>query len=433
MLAAGDYGEFLDERDGQVYKTIQIDFQTWMAQNLNYDTTGSFCYRDDSTYCDKYGRMYSWKTVTGRKDCGYNTLCSLPPSVQGVCPDGWHLPSREEWIRLFDDVGIFGIGSSSNLSFAGENLKAQTGWKTNNGLDDYGFSAIPSGLMQNKTSSIWEGSSMYAWTSSEADEIGVYQVRFYDSDRSVTVNVDKKELMLAVRCLKNSDVKILPSSSSTMPNYSSESAYDLEDNEDSLESLSRDDYLNPALQYDSLVDSRDGQVYKIIKIGQQIWMAQNLNYADSVRTPTLAGNSWCYKDKVENCALLGRFYNWEGAQEVCPEGWHLPTSGEWKTLEGKFGGNTVAGKYLRARLGWRFRNGADEYGFSAIPTGGRFAEELNDSTAGYLYLGHEAFFWSSSTMDEKMAFRMNISYSSDYSHIGMYNKFFGHSVRCLKD
>ena len=438
MLAAGEYGEFLDERDGQVYKTIQIDFQTWMAQNLNYDTTGSFCYNSDSTYCDSFGRLYSWKTVTGRKDCGYNIFCSLPPSVQGVCPDGWHLPSREEWMRLFDNVGMHGIGSSDNLLFAGGVLKAQTGWNLHSGLDsyngqdEYGFSAIPSGVKQSM-SYVWIENSMYAWTSSEADEASVYQVRFYYSNSTVTVDPGKKEFSNAVRCLKNSDIKILPNSSSSMPNYSSQRAFDLEDKEDSLETLSRDDYLNPALQYDSLVDPRDGQVYKTTKIGHQVWMAQNLNYADSVRTPILAGNSWCYKDKPENCALLGRYYDWDASLEVCPEGWHLPSSEEWTTLQNKFGGNTNAGKYLRARLGWIFRNGADEYGFSAIPAGGRYADDPDDDTVGYLYLGGEAFFWSSSALDEKTAYRMNISYSSDLAHLGLYTKYFGHSVRCIQD
>ena len=75
----------------------------------------------------------------------------------------------------------------------------------------------------------------------------------------------------------------------------------------------------------SFVDSRDGKVYKTVKIGTQTWMAQNLNY-------TMV-NSSCYNDSNVNCKTYGRLYTWAAAKTACPKGWHLPSDTEWSILE----------------------------------------------------------------------------------------------------
>ena len=114
MLAAGKYGEFLDTRDNQVYRTIKIGTQTWMAQNLNYvSTTGkSYCYSDEKSYCEKYGRLYTRAAIS--------------------CPPGWHLPNDAEWEKLFETVGS-------------GNLIASKGWSWSSS-DPYGFAALPGGV-----------------------------------------------------------------------------------------------------------------------------------------------------------------------------------------------------------------------------------------------------------------------------------------------
>ena len=151
---------------------------------------------------------------------------------------------------------------------------------------------------------------------------------------------------------------------------------------------------NPDITYGTMTDSRDGQTYKTVKIGDQTWMAENLNYADSINTPSLLERSWCYNDNIENCAVAGRLYTWAAAidsvklatdadnpqdcgygkncklpasvQGICPKGWHLPNKLEWNTLISAVGGKKTAGSALKSQTGWNGSgNGTDSLGFSA--------------------------------------------------------------------
>ena len=123
ILAAGKYGELLDTRDNQVYRTVKICEQEWMAQNLNYlpQTGTTYCYDDNDAYCEKYGRLYVKAAVS--------------------CPSGWHLPDDSEWEDLFTCVG--------SQSYAADALRASSGWDKHTDLEDedeFGFSALPGGV-----------------------------------------------------------------------------------------------------------------------------------------------------------------------------------------------------------------------------------------------------------------------------------------------
>ena len=134
-------GSFTDSRDGKVYKTAKIGKQTWMAENLNYDTTGSQCYNDSISYCDKYGRLYDWETA------------------MKACPNGWHLPSYNEWTALIKFAG----GEKK----AGAKLKAASGWSdSGNGTDNYGFAALPGGFGNNRHF-YWVGQQSSWWTATK--------------------------------------------------------------------------------------------------------------------------------------------------------------------------------------------------------------------------------------------------------------------------
>ena len=199
---------FEDVRDGQTYKTVKIGDQWWMAENLSYEVDSSFCYielfgydskHDSAEYCDKYGRFYTWAAAVGKSEdeCGYGHTCSLPSgNIQGVCPDGWHLPSNDEWNTLFDAVG----GSST----AGIMLKSTFGWYDNgNGSDAYGFSALPTGFRDN--SGGFYGLRDYAlfWSSTEFGRASAYYMYLYYSYESASLGYYAKYRAKSVRCLKD--------------------------------------------------------------------------------------------------------------------------------------------------------------------------------------------------------------------------------------
>jgi len=133
------YGSLTDTRDGKTYRTVKIGNQTWMAENLNYDVSGSVCNDNDPSNCNIYGRLYYWETAMNDAV----SSDASPSGVQGVCPVGWHIPSDAEWTTLIDYVG--------GRSTAGTKLKARAGWDnltggaSGNGTNDYGFSALPGG------------------------------------------------------------------------------------------------------------------------------------------------------------------------------------------------------------------------------------------------------------------------------------------------
>jgi len=111
----GSARTFTDSRDKQKYRTVKIGNKTWMAQNLNFTISDSWCYDDDDSNCAKYGRLYTWD------------------AAMKACPSGWRLPTHKDWNDLVQIAGD---------SAAGKKLKSKTDW---DGTDEFGFSALPGG------------------------------------------------------------------------------------------------------------------------------------------------------------------------------------------------------------------------------------------------------------------------------------------------
>jgi uncharacterized protein (TIGR02145 family) len=165
-----------------------------------------------------------------------------------------------------------------------------------------------------------------------------------------------------------------------------------------------------------------GKTYKTVKIGEQTWMAENLNYE--------AEGSRCNDDNPDNCAKYGRLYNWETAMKVCPKGWHLPSNAEWEKLFRFVDGDTgtkspydskTAGKYLKARSGWKKGgNGTDKYGFAALPG------------ADCLICVSHVIWWTASAKDSSFIYSRFMSYS-DIADWSIYDNSFMSYVRCIQD
>ena len=163
-------------------------------------------------------------------------------------------------------------------------------------------------------------------------------------------------------------------------------------------------------------DSRDGKTYKTVKIGNQEWMAENLNYN--------AQGSVCYDNDPANCKKYGRLYTWDAAQEACPAGWHLPSKGEFGTLLGSVGDS--GGEQSKALRSSKWEKGKDKYGFSALPAG-----YYDSNYKKFDNLGYNASFWFSAENDSDSAYRLFIiDRDASFRKI---NKAPGYSVRCLKD
>jgi len=192
-----------DNRDGKKYKTVIIGVQTWMAENLNYNTEDSKCYgeggkiiidvddkgkptatktlsdKEIRQMCENYGRLYDWTTA------------------KKACPSGWHLPSENEWDVLWRIVGG---------KVAGKKLKAKSGWglyENGNGTDEYGFSALPGGGGNSNGYFSLVGSGGYWWSTNESNSNDAYRRNMSYSHDNVYWSIVYKSYLFSVRCLQD--------------------------------------------------------------------------------------------------------------------------------------------------------------------------------------------------------------------------------------
>lgn len=385
------YGEFVDERDNQVYKTIKIGSQIWMAQNLSFPVNPgvqSWCFVNKKKYCNRFGYLYTWAAaidstglandLVAPRNCGDREKdCNLPAKWRGVCPNGWHLPSLAEFDTLFNYTG--GRKTSAIM------LRAKKGWYKEEGYDNFGFSALPAGHYTLSSESFSDAGGTAFWSTKDY----TYDEK-YNSENAKVFSIDEeykfasigngsKHIAYSVRCIRDE--------ASNDKDFVDDSDYDEQNNK--------------------LTDFRDGHIYKTMEIGNQIWMAENLNYNTNLRKTDLILGSRCYNDSLEYCDRYGRLYKNSASLDsigefstatkgcgnscstgdyilstsghnlksnirgICPAGWHLPNKLEWETIIEFVGGQQTAAKELKSDSDWvENGNGFDTFGFTVLPAGG---------------------------------------------------------------
>ena len=434
---------FEDSRDGQTYRIAKVGRQIWMAENLNYKVDGSYCYNDSVEYCKKYGRLYSWAAAMDSagvwspngKGCGYGDTCVAVYPVRGICPEGWHLPKYKDFSILLD----------SAIRPNAPHLKSTSGWndykgQSGNGSDDFGFSALPAGLRGTGGSYDAVGEYTFFWSSSDYNRRNAYILYMFEDDSTTYLYyAPTGNLAASIRCIsdKSDSVNFLPPCKT-------------DDKDDCV--------------YGSLTDDRDGQTYKTVKIGDQWWMAVNLNY-ETEQSYWISNGGFYSNQKLSELkdidtskymhpeTKFGRYYLWSEAMDsagvwssngkgcgygdtcvplypvrgICPDGWHLPTITEFEILFANvnYGGDGRTGTALKSSYGWREDgDGIDAYGFTALPVG---------CTGNCGFFGSGASFWSSADSS-----RSNATYIEMGGHyVNAVPQFTykgnGLPIRCVKD
>ncbi|MCX6834968.1 MAG: thrombospondin type 3 repeat-containing protein, partial [candidate division Zixibacteria bacterium] len=399
--------------DGNVYQTVTIGTQVWMAENLkvthyrNGDAipivtdgatwiglaTGAYCnYGNDMNNVATYGRLYNWHAVVDSRN---------------IAPPGWHVASDAEWKQLEMYLGMSQTGADQTGwrgTDEGGKLKetGTTHWLSPNtgATNESGFSGLPGGYRYLGGQYYDVGSHAVFWSSTEASSGFAWCRNLSNAYSGVHRYDGGKEDGFSVRCVK-----------------------------------------------DPTVTDIDGNVYRTVTIGNQVWMAENLkvthyrngdailNVTDSAGWIGLTTGAYCnYNNDIDNVATYGRLYNWYAASDIrniAPEGWHVPNDIEWQTLVNYLGGDAIAGWKMKesGTAHWLPPNtgATNEYGFTALPGGyrgwyGIFAD-----------LGNYATFWTSTVISSTYAWYRSVSYDNpEVSHYDS-KKHYGFSLRCVKD
>ncbi|BDS10070.1 FISUMP domain-containing protein [Aureispira anguillae] len=185
--------------------------------------------------------------------------------------------------------------------------------------------------------------------------------------------------------------------------------------------------VNCPITYGTLVDPRDGSRYATVSICTQLWMAQNLRYEleGALLNPSNPGTEY------------GRLYSYDQALKVCPNGWHLPTDEEWRTLEEALGmtkeetekigwRGEKEGQFLKSTTEWNQKeNSSNSAGFRAVPAGYHKEE--------YLDMGGQAYFWTASAVDDKNAWGRSLKGEQKKIKRSQENRSVYQSCRCIMD
>ncbi len=445
-----EYGTMTDPRDGKTYRTVDVDGTIWMAENLDYEdheVGKSYCFKDDEEICKLYGRLYSRDAAMNSSKCVFDASCLLGNDpIQGVCPDGWHIPTYSETQALVTLAGR-----------TARPLMSTIGWGTedslyiNPGVDTYGLSFVGAGQYDTKDGFNDIGEFTFMWVYYQSTYMYYLLVRAQDNEAYI-YDFDGYEANFSVRCVKGdgsvpssssvssssvSSSSVMSSSSVSSSSMSSSSRIKQANAEPLLETTG--EQFNPDIEYGTLIDQRDGKTYKTVVVNGVTWMAENLNYAGSE-----IGVSTCFNDEDRFCEFYGRLYSRDAAmnstdcaflsgcnlgsapvQGICPDGWHIPTNKEGQALA------NFAGKLalpLMSAKGWEteFTPGTDEYGLSFLGSGSF------SSNIGFHSFGKYEHLWLYFATSGQ--YYLGIDASTEEAEVWVYSSHEIYSpVRCVKD
>lgn len=186
------FSTLTDSRDGKIYKTVFVNGKEWTVDNMSFKPAGSkgaVCPNNISN-CDSTGYLYDWNTATGGDSSN-----TLPSGIQGICPNGWHVPSDAEFTVLRMAAG--------DSIVAGFNLKAKDGWGNGVGSDLLGFGAKPIGYRDVDSAFYGVGSYAYFWSTSQVNvnESNIWYIG--KNNKALFEQPNYKEVMASVRCMRN--------------------------------------------------------------------------------------------------------------------------------------------------------------------------------------------------------------------------------------
>jgi uncharacterized protein (TIGR02145 family) len=420
-----------------------------MAENLRYDVPGVYGF-EDTVFINanpKDGRLYAWHVAMGADSL--NPSFSNPSGIQGICPNGFHLPSRSEWFEM--EIAM-GLNPSDTIvsGFRGthaDSMKSTSGWASNmNGSNSSGFNSYPAGAYLSFNGGLtWQGKRAGFWSTSDSTSSPprAYLVSNDTFNQGVeNILADKLGVGVSCRCIADS---------STAPGISYTFTADYHTTGGSvyhyhMANIDSVVIIPGCTCPDSVTDSRDNETYAVIKIGDDCWMAENLRYD----VPGVFGAS----DTVNSASPspdYGRLYDWatvmnsaptsssnpSGVPGICPSGWHLPSEAEWNEMEMALGmptidasvtgGRGVHGTSMKSLTGWSLSgNGTNSSSFNAFPAG-------IFNSGSFYYLGDIAYFWSSTEYSGSYAWNRSLNYG--YATVYRYNdnKALGFSCRCVED
>lgn len=438
--------EICDPRDYKVYRTTEIGALVWTAENMSYEVEGSRCFNNLDSNCVKFGRLYNWAQAMDFKSFYLRNTAEdsiHKPYHQGICMPGWHVPDTLEWKYLMSYADIVNE-------------------------DPYGFKILHSGFYNNYFFSYRDNAGGFI-SSTESDEMDYYvdynQDTFFDETipasrvysffvfpQDASIVSDSKSHGFSLRCVKDTLLMEMefPSSSSVESSSSLEETSSSEEEPSSSEdeafssadtcfSIQKQSwqYLNPDVEYEIFQDDRDGRCYKSVKIGEQVWMAENLNYVDSIAHPLFAGRTHCLGNDPDSCEIFGRFYSHIAAMKACPEGWHLPKKDEIQTLLD----NASDAALKSAEWLWKDCSATNESGFSALPLG-LLVDESNycgedgcDVVEKYFAaFGELVNIWSQSRhpgADDFALYLIMWDYAKESAKTDYEDRFMAMNVRCI--